>query len=99
MPLPGMTNREEEMVCQYSSFFSRGLALCTGGPRGRPFSETRKPAHFVRFQDVGRGRDGQGNGRSPPPCWAKSLNRETVQDFLTRFTPRWVSEVPIYKLR
>ena len=88
MPPPWMRNKEEEMVCQSLTFLSRGLALCKGGPRGRPFSETPKPSHFVGFQDMGRGRDGQGDGRSPPPCGTKSLNRETVQDFLTRFTPR-----------
>ena len=40
----------------------------------------------VGFQDVRRGRDGQGDGTSPPPCGAKSLNRETIHDLPTRFT-------------
>ena len=40
----------------------------------------------VEFQDVRRGRDGQGDGTSLLPCGAKSLNRETVDDLLTKFS-------------
>ena len=40
----------------------------------------------VGFQDERRGRDGQGDMTSPPPCGARSLNRETIHDLLTRFS-------------
>ena len=80
-PTAGACHVDELSSRPHSSFFFSSLCHQTADIHG---SFALIP--IVGFQDVRRGRDGQGDGTSPPPCGAKSLNQETIHDLLTQFS-------------